>query len=289
VSAAAGLHGEALWHLANALESQLARFEPIADPRLLRFTQARRRGLTDLAQRLLQETAAVERSADESKRVEELLQRLSNDRPAVSPSTETVEVWRRRVRQEAEQRWSRLLTGDSTRLSEHTRSELVLADLVSTGPVGDLSRSLLLLFGTIERELEARVIDPLRTMVTTRMRKPLRGSRLHRLIVQGRPIGLGDMVDALLQPATGWAPDDARIQLETRLGTSGPLDGLRQLREEVPGVDGKMLQAPTAWRNDVAHGRAWTASRTDGDAVRRALTIGAAAPLRVVLGLPDLR
>jgi hypothetical protein len=50
-----------------------------------------------------------------------------------------------------------------------------------------------------------------------------------------------------------------------------------------------MLQAPTAWRNDVAHGRAWTASRTDGDAVRRALTIGAAAPLRVVLGLPDLR
>jgi|GEM_PF-5543684 len=50
-----------------------------------------------------------------------------------------------------------------------------------------------------------------------------------------------------------------------------------------------MLLAPTAWRNHIAHGRAWTASRTDRDAVRRALTIGAAAPLRVVLGLPDLR
>jgi hypothetical protein len=196
-----------------------------------------------------------------------------------------VDVWRTRIRNEAEVRWRRLLTEHFDHLPDPTRRDLILADVVSAGPVGDLSRSMLLLFTMIEREIRERLFDPLKALVGAPSRRTRGGSMLHRLLTQRRPCGLGDMVDALLETPNGWPEDDARVHLERRLATSGQLDGLRVLREPVLDVEGTSLPVPTTWRNDVAHGRPWSASRAQGDAVRRVLTIGAAAPLRVVVGI----
>ena len=283
VAGQAGLHGEALWHLANALESQLIRFDPISDPRLLRFTAGRRTALADLAQRVLDEAGVVDRAPEERTRVEELRRRLTVDLPVTAPAApEPVERWRLRVRSEAERRWERLLPGTFATLSPASRGDLVLGDVVSQGPVGDLSRSLFLLFATIERELRERVFEPVRTAV-----RPVSGrgkpSILNGLVSGGRPFGLGDMVDALLQPPAGFGPDDPRVRLDGRLKIE--FHGLGRLRETVLRVDGGALPTPLRHRNDIAHGRPWEGDRTDADAVRRVLTLGAEATLGGVLGI----
>lgn len=280
VASAAGLHGEALWHMGEALEGQLRRFEPISDERLRPYTQGRRRALVELARRLLEEAGSVGRGDDEDARVEDLLARLTGAPPRQEPASETVHAWRHRVRTEAELRWSRLLPGLYPGLTEQTRQDLVLADVVSEGPVGDLPRSLLLLFATFERELRARVVSPL-----GRVPGRPRASQLHQLLAKDRHFGLADITDALIEPASGFGEGDARVSLERRLRDPGALVALRALRAEVTRVDGRRMQAPTAWRNDVAHGRVGPASRLDGDAVRRVLTLGEGAPLGVVLGM----
>ena len=134
VAGQAGLHGEALWHLSNALEAQLHRFDPISDPRLLRFTAGRRRALADLAQHLLDEAGVVDRAPEERSRVEELGRRLTVDLPVAAPAApEPVEQWRLRVRSEAERRWDRLLPGTFATLSPASRGDLVLADVFRRG------------------------------------------------------------------------------------------------------------------------------------------------------------
>lgn len=277
VAAEAGLHGEALWHIGDALESQLRRFEPISDPRLQRLTQGRRRHLATLARRAMAEAAAVDRAPGEVSRVAELVHRLGEGPvlPDIPPTT--VDAWRKRVRAEAERRWRRLLP--FSELAPAAQEDLVLCDVVSQGTVGDLGRGLLLLLGTIERELHERVLAPLRPRVAHSRRK---ASLLQSLLSQARPAGLGTLIAALLQPPEGFAADDPRVVAEPFVGALG---GLALLREPVVGLDGRALPSPVDVRNTVAHGRAWAHGRIDADAIRRVLTLGNAATLVQVMSL----
>lgn len=285
VAGAAGLHGEALWYLERALEAQLRRFEPIADPALRRLTVGRRRELLALAHRLTEEAGLVERGPDELRRVDALLARLGDPPiPHDPPLAEPMDRWRARVREEATRRWSRLLPGAFTDLSESTRSDLLLADVVAQGPVGDLSRSLFLILTTIERELRDRLLVPLRQGAAL-SRGGRTGSRLRRLLADDRPPGLGEMLVAFLESPSSFADDDPLRALRARLSQSTALDTFARLREGVTSVDGHALPSPHELRNRIAHGEPWAESRTAADAVRRALTLGPGAPLGRILHL----
>lgn len=279
VASAAGLHGESLWHLGNAIEAQLARFEPISDPKLLPFTRRRRADLMELGRRLLRESGEVEREPDERHRVDELLARLSGPVPPGEPGVESVAEWRRRVRLGAETRWGRLLGDVFGALPDRTREELILADVVSQGPVGDLSRSLLLLFTVVERELRQRVFDSLTTPTVPGT------SILHKLKSSRQPLGLGQLVDALVQPSSDRPDSDARSELQRRLPEPERLQALRSLRDKTRGLDGRELVSPIDWRNDLTHGHSWVKSRRDADAIRRAVSLGRRSPLKVALEL----
>ncbi len=285
VAAASGLHGEALWHLGEALEAQLARFEPIADPRLAALTGNRRRELTELGARLLHEAGAVERESEEEARVKALLTRLHVDAPPqLAPPREWVDVWRTRVRVEAEERWGDLLPDVFDTLSPASRGDLVLSDVVYHGHVGDLPRSLLLLFVTLERELRERVFRPLGEQGGERER----GSKLDRLLRPGRRYGLGEMLEALSEWPTDVSPEDAWLRLERRLGSITTLRNLARLRAPGRRVDGAVVRTPVAARNAIAHGEPWSwdMRRIEADAVKRALALGPESPLAVVLRIP---
>ena len=286
VATEAGLHGEALWHLSKALEYQLIRFEPIADPRLHRLTQNRRRELAVLAARLVREAGVVDRAPDELKHVQQLLLRLATSKlEEPAPDREAVLDWRGRVRERALQRWDCLLPGVFRGLPEESRSDLILADVVSQGPVGDLARSVFLIFATIERELRQRVIEPL--CPTDRPTRASRksGSKLRRIYVDDRPPGLGEMVEAILEGPQGFSNDDPRVQLERRLPAEHGLGALSLLQRELSGVDGATVASPLKHRNAIAHGTPLELRRTDADAVRRLLTLGPGAVLGMVTGV----
>ncbi len=282
VASAAGLHGEALWHMGNSLDSQLARFEPIADVRLRGLTRGRRDQLAILARRLLGEAGAVERGMDESERVEALLLRLGDFRPSRDAVEESVSAWRTRVRREAEQRWSRLLPVGWGALPPGVREELVLSDVLSAGPVGDLSRGLFLLFTVVERVIRERLVQAPGFVSSL---KP--SSALGKLARRTRPAGLGEMLAAILDTTEPGEASAIRSALRRNFGAATVLEALRALREPTKRVDGAPLLPPVQWRNEVAHGGRWDLTRLDGDAVRRGMTLGASAPIRALVEAPS--
>lgn len=279
VAVASGLHGEGLWHLSQAMEALLARFEPIADPRLASITRHRRRELAELAEEMLREAGAVERESGEEARVQALLARLDIAPGQASRPREWVDDWSRRVREEADRRWRALLPSVYPSLSRASQGDLVLSEVVYHGHVGDLPRSLLLLFVTLERELRERVFQPLGGRIGSRNQ----GSRLERLLRTRRHLGLGDMLEALAEPSAGLPPRDARAEVERRVGASA-LSTLARLRQKVISSDGVEIRTPLATRNAIAHGESWILSmpRTSVDAIKRAVAFGKDSPLAVV-------
>lgn len=265
VAASAGLHGESLWQLSRAMEHHLRRFEPISDPALRHLTQGRRRQLVALAQRLRREAGEVERETAEQDGIDALLRRLDPEHQA-QPATEplTPGEWRRRVRQQAQERWERLLPGAFSRLSPESQSDLVLSDLVYQGPVDDLGRSLGLVFVSIERELR-RVV----------------GTRLGR--GNGHKPGLGTLVNALLP---GSPRAETRELVDRLVGGDHKLELLGALKEAAPRVDGERTHKLIELRNDIAHGNPLQLTRLDVDAVRRVLVLGPKAVLPMVARLP---
>lgn len=293
VTAEAGLHGEALWYLAKTLESELARFEPIASDKLRQRTKRRREQLSQHARRLIEEVNVVERTPEEVVHVEELLRRLGTDAPRqATPGLEPIGAWRQRVRSGAATRWERLLPGVFTGLSEQSKTDLILADIVSQGPVGDLSRSVFLLFTILERELRSRVLDPLRKELSPGHKPPENSSVLHRLLVEKRPVGIGEVVDAILQSPQGFADSDPRVVLARWTTTRGePQEerltaALQTLQQKIKRVDGVEVDRPLAHRNAIAHGRSSVLPRVDADAIRRVLTLGAGAVLVTTTAIP---
>ncbi|NOY28296.1 MAG: tetratricopeptide repeat protein [Oligoflexia bacterium] len=284
VGSAAGLHGEAFWHMANALESQIKRFEPISGSALREITEHRRQQIIDLAGELLHEAGVVDRDQAERKRIDELVDRLHGEAPKrPPPPAEAVEQWRSRVRAHARERWRRLLPDSFDHLADGSRSDLLLADMVSQGPVDDLPRSLFLMFATIERELRTRVIDPLRSGSGSQAE----GSKLAKLLSnrqKGAP-GLGTLVTVLRQHPGDLPPNDPLCRFR-RLANSAPVvEALGVLRQDLTGVDGRHVDSPLKQRNAIAHGRLIALGRTDADAVRRVLTLGAKAVLMAVMSL----
>lgn len=285
VASEAGLHGEALWYLGEAMEAHLRRFEPIKNLRLRDSTGKRRTQLIEFAGRLRREAGIVERDAEELERVDALVKRLGADAPAApAPLHEPIAVWHRRVRDRAVERWERLIPGFEL-LDDTTRGDLVLADVVSLGPVGDLSRSLLLLMSTIERELRDRVLD--------RLESPPRSaggrrSRLATLIGREnyRP-ALGDIVEALVEPPFGFPATDPRMVVARAMPTAD-FSSLGALTSEVADVQGVCIGKPIEQRNQIAHGHRHRLPRIGADAIRRVLTLGPRPVLATVAGLAQL-
>ena len=282
VASEAGLHGEALWYLGEALAAQLRRFEPIRDPRLKGFTQNQRAQMIALAGRLQHEAGLVGRDAEEQSRVEELVERLGNDAPiAQPPARETVVDWQSRIRDRATLRWQHLVPS-YVELGDATRGDLVLADVVSQGPVSDLARSLLLLLSTIERELRERVVS---VFAPAREASGRPRSRLAKIVNRAKyPAGLGEMVGALLERPDGFRDDDPRAMI-ARVIPDDILSGLAVLEGTVTDVSGASVGIPIDERNAIAHGRGVALPRVGADAIRRVLTLGERPVLQLVCGL----
>lgn len=257
VAGASGLHGEALHHLALALNAHVERFPRRAvDESTERRLSHRRDQLVDLATRLLTAQGEVGRGGDEVQRVKAAMDRLcevvsapQTERPP-SPDLD-VRTWRTQIDCQARTRWKHLVGPASGEIL----NDLVLVDVLAHGPVGDLPRSLLLLLVVLERELHHRLVSP----------------------SEGRTPSMGTITR---DPST-WRSAIPPEQHEALVGSLGALHvGLND-------IQGKPLKAPIALRNDLAHGRLTALSRLQADGYRRCLTLGKHPTLRTVLGLPS--
>lgn len=222
------------------------------------------------------------RDTAELARVDQLLARLGADAPGTrEPASEAITAWQGRVRERAAERWRRLLP-DFALVGDATRGDLVLADVVSLGPVGDLSRSLLLLFSAIERKLRERLLIPLRGASSWGDK---RRSKLAAVLDRvDHPAGLGAILGALQEPAAGYPTSDPRMVLARTL-PAGSLSGLFDLQMELTGVDGTAVGKPLDQRNAIAHGRGVGLPRIGADAIRRLLTLGPRPVLATVIGI----
>jgi hypothetical protein len=109
-----------------------------------------------------------------------------------------------------------------------------------------------------------------------------------KLLERKRPAGLGDMVDALLEPIADLPTNDPRVQVEQHLGGRADLRVLERLQQDVTGVDKTRLARPLQHRNDIAHGMPIALSRLGADAVRRVLTLGSEAVLPALVAIPRI-
>lgn len=255
VAAAAGLHGEALWHLREALEAQVRRYENLSAPELLRRTRGRREELARLGEQLSREAAQVNRDESELEPVRELLGKLGVG-PATPVPPEDVTSWRERIGEVSRERWAKLLPAT---LTKSTRTDLVLADLLSHGQVGDLPRSLFLILATLERELRERVYKVPRTSETHRSESVPGPERW----------GLVRLVDGL---------DASGVEAQVVLC-------VKRVLEQPVALSGPVPITASQLRNDVAHGRLPDLSRVEADAIRRMLVLGEDAVLPRVVGL----
>ena len=283
VSSALGLHGEALWHLGVALEGHLERYGSIKSEGVASLTRHRRAQLRTLATALLDEEGSVERSTAEHARVLELVQRLDSVAGAsssVERGTRNLADWRSEIRSESSKRWGRVFGDDVERLHSETRADLVLVDVLAHGPVGDLARSLFLLFSSLEREFFLRVFDPLRGIGPERLRVKAKKSR--EVLKARNPPSLGQMCEFVEEesPALiGSRPDIGRHW-------ESIVDAGRALSAAPMCLDGVEGRPPRKLRNAIAHGRGTALERLEADAIRRAVILREDSLFQVLAKMP---
>ena len=277
VSSAAGLHGEALWYVGKALDAHLERFESISSESLRDLTRGRRGQLCAMAERLLAEEGSVGRASDETERVRSLMDRLSayDETPPV-PHGALLDVkrWRSELEEVSTVRWRAMLGAGIDQLGAGTRGDLVLSDLLGHGPVGDLPRSLFLLLTALERELYQRVFKPLGRLLPDRL---LSQSSYRVLRGSDRPPAMGGMLHFLAHTPESPIQESVAVDAWRRLRALA-----QQLDLASNSLDGKATLTPMALRNAIAHGRETRLSRLQADRIRRVLSLGVDAPLRVV-------
>jgi hypothetical protein len=275
----AGLHGDALWHLAREVDLRCTLYEPLRDERLVRIVAKRRDELSEALTTLTREAGAVDRTSEERDRILDLVRRIQPGRRGVDDellwaqivaSEERVPAWRARIRSEAEARWrDRLIPGTWKRLAPESHRDLVLADVAYQGVVDDLARSAHLLLVVVERELKQRVWLP----ATAGQADAERAN-------------LGEM---LLSLKKGRRRDDRPLEGLAPLleGRRRRLDPILGLLNPVHTLDGDSF-ALVDTRNAVAHGdeRLRGLTRARVDAARRRLALDVPVVLDALVGFP---
>ena len=289
-----GLHGEALAYLCESVEIRFKLYEPLRrDKEVRKLAQTRLDELTKEGFLLIDEACQVARTEEEKSRILGLHNRLQDkqmswDDLLVGRDTrirapESPWVWSKRIREESRERWQRrLLPGPFEKLTPLSQDDLVQADIAYSGPVDDLSRSLLLMTTVVERELRLRLVEPL---------------------IPNERLTLGELLMLLDEVRTG-APKGKFQKLRAALSkhhrTLEPywpiikalLSPLRLANGDVLSIgDGKPLNLVDV-RNAVAHGNQQKLDRPVDrmlvDAVKRRLLLEETQVLRRLVALPAL-
>lgn len=287
----AGLHGEALYYLAQVAQIRWQLFEPLrADEWVRQRAQDKLRELKELARELAQESRTVAREQHERVSIKKLLCQIL-DRPEMTDSELEAELdgalpadlwkWQYRQRDEAQRLWSeRLLPGTFNELCPESRSDLIRAEVSYSATVCDLPRFAHLLAVVVERELRMRIVEPAASVVFSDVGQDERwvpnglGSILHLLQAAREGRRLRNRNEESLRQHLTLALAPHSVVVDKILRLQGPLCRADNRTETF---------TLRELRNAVAHGddghRFPNLDRLTVDAVKRALILEDDPPL----------
>jgi hypothetical protein len=187
--------------------------------------------------------------------------------------------WQDQIREEARRQWAeRLLPASFSALAAATQRDLLRSTTVYHAAVDDLGRGAHLLALTLERELPARLVEPIHRDYRGRPRGTT-PSQAHQAAHKPKQFMLARLLELATELASplppSLAPDDVLRDVHPRVAhCASALAALGRLSEPLTTVDGRTVSLVKV-RNAVAHGTdhpgGTTLDRLQVDAIRRAL------------------